>query len=171
MPRAYAKDTHSVNEHTSPLTQRVRRILGTGALQAERPAAPAASARVPDTGALFESQLGRLSAALRDLRAIDLQREAELRALRERLAIVEAVQQLAVAQRLAPALSHIDTMITEATRVLQPAPEPPPTATLFERMRARAAARDSEPSHREALLGLAAALVDLRAQLATLLEE
>lgn len=160
-----------MNEHTSPLTQRVRRLLGTGALQAELPPPPATGARVPDTGALFESQLSRLSAALRDLRTIDLQREAELRALRERLAIIDAVHQVAVAQQLAPALSRIDTMINEATHTLQPAADPPPAATLFERMRARAAARDSEQSHRETLMALATALVDLRAQLASLVEE
>jgi hypothetical protein len=147
----------------------VRRRIGAGALQAQPTAAIDSSAI--DTGALFESQFGRLSAALRELRAIDRRREAELRALRERLAIIEAVHQATLEQQLAPALSSIDAMIRETAHVLQPVPAPPATATLFERMCARAAVRDPGYTHREALLALASALVDLRAQLAAIVEE
>lgn len=171
MAPAFAEETHSLNDHISPLSQRVRRRLGAGPLPPEPQSSAPSAARVADTGALFESQFGRLSEALRELRAIDRRREAELRALRERLAIVEAVHQERVAQQIAPALGRIDAMIRETAHVLQPAPEPPPTATLFERMCARAAARDPGLTHREALLALAAALVDLRAQLAAMVEE
>lgn len=160
-----------MNDHSSPLSQRVRRLLGTGALPAEPPEPLAPPARRPhDTGALFESQIGRLSSALRDLQTIDRQREAELRALRERLAIAEALHRRDLAQRLGPAVRRLDALIAEAAHLLQPAP-PPAAATLFERMRAQAALAGAEPARREALLAWASALVDLRAQLAELADE
>jgi hypothetical protein len=202
-----------VSDHTSPLSQRVRRLLGTGSLahEAEAPEAtahgthpgvvgahgPASSPlpplgdhygagngahapagghaphhfhRRPDTGALFESQIARLTHVLRELHAIDRAREAELRQLRERLAIAEAVAHAELVERITPAVAQLDALIGEAARLLQPAPEPPPTATLFERMRARASAVTDQAS-REALVAWASSLLDLRTQLATLIDQ
>jgi hypothetical protein len=161
-----------LNEHPSTLTQRVRKLLGTGPLAGERPDQPAAPERqASDSGALFESHISRLSSALRELRAIDRQREAELRSLRERLAIVEELHRLTTAERLTPALRRVDALIEEAARLLQPAPEPPAAATPFERMRARAAARNTDAALRAALVTWAVALMDVRAQLAALADE
>jgi hypothetical protein len=120
---------------------------------------------------LFESQLARLSKTLRDLRAIDRQREAELRALRERVAIADAVAQAAFAERLAPALARIDGLVAEIAVLLQPPLEPPPSATLFERMRARRSAAQVTLAQRELLLGWAALLADLRLHLASMAED
>jgi hypothetical protein len=149
----------------------VRRRLGAELRPQEPPAAPPLSSRVIDTGLLFESQLSRLSASLRELRAIDRQREAELRALRERLAILDAVHQVGVAKRLTPTLQRLDALIEEASRLLQPPPAPPPTATLFERMRAQTYASAPGSASRELLVAWAAALIDLRAQLAEFVQE
>ncbi|HMQ33787.1 MAG TPA: hypothetical protein PKD53_23845, partial [Chloroflexaceae bacterium] len=75
-----------MNDYSSPLTQRVRRLLGASgyAQEAERPSSSASGApgasgaraapraqRRPDSGALFESQIHRLSQVLRELHAID----------------------------------------------------------------------------------------------------
>jgi len=173
-----------VNDYSSPLTQRVRRLLGTSsfAQEAERPSRSANGAhsaagnsaatraqRRPDSGALFESQINRLALVLRELHAIDRAREAELRQLRERLAIAEALAHARMSERLTPLVAQLDALISEAARLLQPMPPPPPTATLFERMRARAAVSDQES--RAALLSWASALIDLRTQLAALTEE
>lgn len=161
-----------MNDQPSPLSQRVRRLLGTSALIAEgRPEHPPPNGHRPDTGLLFESQISRLSSALRDLRAIDRQREAELRALRERIAIAEAVAQAALVERLSGALGRVDALIEEAARLLQPPPDPPPANTLFDRMRARATASNHELARREALVTWASALIDLRAQIAAVLDE
>jgi hypothetical protein len=202
-----------VSDHPTPLSQRVRRLLGTGSLAPEA-AAPEATAdathpdvgdpytpangarppggstyssgngahppigghlshhfqRRPDTGALFESQIARLSGVLRELHAIDRAREAELRQLRERLAIAEAVAHAELLERIVPAVAQLDALIGEAARLLQPAPEPPPTATLFERMRVRAAAVTDQTS-RESLVAWASSLLDLRTQLASLIDQ
>lgn len=177
--RAACLKGHSVNDYPSPLTQRVRRLLGTGAFaqEAERPprstngahAAPRPPHR-PDSGVQFESQINRLSLVLRELHAIDRAREAELRQLRERVAIAEAVAHARLAERLVPLVAQLDAMIGEAARLLQPAPPPPPSATLFDRMRARAAA-GGDQAGRAALVAWASALIDLRTQLAALVEE
>lgn len=186
-----------MTDHSSPLTQRVRRLLGTSRFvaQAEPPPTPAAplahgpaapplthapagssvtphNPRRPDTGALFESQITRLSLVLRELHAIDRAREAELHQLRERLAVAEAVARAELVERLTPTIAQLDALIGEAARLLQPQPplEPPPTATLFERMRAQSVAA-SDQTRREALVAWASALLDLRTQLGALISE
>lgn len=169
-----------MTDHTSPLSQRVRRLLGAGS-HATADEVPPQNGRHaathghhgqgrPDTGVLFESQIARLGNVLRELHAIDRAREAELRHLRERLAIADAQAQTALVERLAPTIAQLDALIGEAARMLQPAPEPPPAATLFERMRARSAATGQQTS-REALLAWASALLDLRTQLAALIDQ
>jgi hypothetical protein len=160
-----------VNDPRSPLAQRVRRLLvreGRGAVALPH---PPPHQRPIDSGMLFESQLARLSKTLRDLRAIDRQREAELRALRERVAIADAVAHAVFAERLAPALARIDGLVAEITVLLQPPPEPPASATLFERMRARRASTGVTQAERELLLGWAALLADLRLHLASMAED
>jgi hypothetical protein len=160
-----------VNDPRSPLSQRVRRLLvrdGGGAVPLPH---PPPHQRPLDSGMLFESQLARLSKTLRDLRAIDRQREAELRALRERVAIADAVAQAAFAERLAPALARIDGLVAEIALLLQPPPEPPPSATLFERMRARRTPTQLSQAQRELLLTWAGLLADLRVHLAAMAEE
>ncbi|GAB4425302.1 MAG: hypothetical protein OHK0015_05200 [Chloroflexi bacterium OHK40] len=170
-----------MSDQASPFTQRVRRLIGSGVPDPQaspppnrpqsEPPPPPPGPRFLDTGVLFESQIGRLSAALRDLRAIDRQREAELRALRERAAIADAVARATLAAQIAPALARIDALIHEAARLLQPLPELPPGATLFERMRARRTAASLTPTQRDALVAWAAMLADLRTQLAELMED
>jgi hypothetical protein len=83
---------------------------------------------------------------------------------------MDAVQQLALAERLAPLLRRLDLLIDEAVLLLQPPPEPPPMATLFERMRAQVQPA-REGASRERLLAWATALVELRAQLGALAAE
>jgi len=160
-----------VNDPRSPIAQRVRRLL----VKSGRDAVPLPPSRPHqrqiDSGTLFETQLARLSQTLRDLRAIDRQREAELRALRERVAIADAVAQAAFAARLAPALARIDALMSEIALFLQPPPELPPSATLFERMRARRSTMQLTQAQREMLLGWASLLADLRLHLAAMVEE
>jgi len=72
---------------------------------------------------------------------------------------------------LEAALARIDALIHEAARLLQPLPELPPGATLFERMRARRTAASLTPTQRDALVAWAAMLADLRTQLAELMED
>jgi predicted RecB family endonuclease len=120
---------------------------------------------------LFESQLSRLSTTLRDLRAIDRQREAELRALRERVAIADAKAQAVFAARMKPALAQIDAMLGQVSVLLQAPLEPPPSATHFERMRARRSTATLTAAQRETLLSWAGLLADLRVHLAALVEE
>ncbi|NTU79853.1 MAG: hypothetical protein HGA45_10695 [Chloroflexales bacterium] len=155
-----------MTDRTSPLTQRVRRRIGTGGLSADAgpPSVSPGGQAHPDTGALFETQIVRLSSALRELYAIDRQREAELRQMREqaRLAAEHA-------RALAATLAQLDALIAEVNRLLQPAPDPPPSSTLFERMLAHAAA-SSEHTRREALIAWASGLIDLRTRLAALLD-
>jgi hypothetical protein len=153
-----------LTDRTSPLTQRVRRLLGTSGLSANPgppPTPPDGPAR-SDTGTLFETQIARLSTALHELYAIDRQREAELRQMREQARLAEEH-----ARALAATLAQLDALIAEVNRVLQPAPDPPPASTLFERMLARASA-SSEHSRREALVVWASGLIDLRTRLAAL---
>jgi hypothetical protein len=161
-----------VTDHTSPLTQRVRRLLGANSLTPEAEGSHASSNghRRPDTGVLFENQITRLSHVLRELHAIDRAREAELRQLRERVAIAEAMAHAELVERLAPTIAQLDALIGEAARLLQPTAELPPAATLFERMRIRATAV-TDQARREALVTWASSLLDLRTQLAALLEE
>lgn len=154
----------------SPLAQRVRRRLGAGQSRPQPPPAPPSGGHSFDAGPRFEAQLGLVSAALRELGALDRRREAELRALRERLAILDALQQFALAERLAPALRRLDVLIEEAAHLLQPPPEPPPMATLYERMRAQAHPAPA-PASREQLFRWASTLVEVRAQLSELVAE
>jgi hypothetical protein len=161
-----------VTDHTSPLTQRVRRLLGASSLppEVDSPHVTPNGHRRPDTGVLFENQITRLSHVLRELHAIDRAREAELRQLRERVAIAEAVAHAELVERLAPTIAQLDALIGDAARLLQPTAEPPPAATLFERMRVRATTV-TDQARREALVAWASSLLDLRTQLASLLDE
>ncbi len=159
-----------MTDRNSPLTQRVRRLLGTGSLNPDALAPPIASPTAhgqvrPDTGTLFENQIDRLSAALRELYAIDRQREAELCQMREQAHIAEEH-----ARALTETLAQLDTLIAEVNHLLHPAAEPPHATTLFERMRVRATPA-SEHAYREALIIWAAGLLDLRARLAALVGE
>ncbi|MBX0328648.1 hypothetical protein K2Z83_13275 [Oscillochloris sp. ZM17-4] len=149
-------------ERPSPLTQRVRRLLGTHEL-VERPATmvrPLLS--VPnDTSALFESQLSQLSASLAELRAADRRRDAELRALR---AIVRDADDRA--RSLGMALTEIDELLRAGRALLDPAEEPDQPTTLFERMRARIGGTNRlEPRQREVLAELLARMAGVREQI------
>jgi hypothetical protein len=147
-----------VTERSSPLNQRLRRLLGTGSLSAP-PAPIAETGRPRDTGLLFESQITRLSQALIDLRTIDQQRETELCTLREQIGLVQIRTQVA--------LNEIDALITLVERQVVPAP---PADTLFERMRARSATAALSSERRTELLEWAAALRRVRAQLRAIIE-
>jgi hypothetical protein len=150
-----------VTERSSPLNQRLRRLLGTGSLNA--PPTPAASdgrpPRETDTGLLFESQITRLSQALIDLRAIDQQREAELCALRTQLGLTQ--------DRVHAAISELDTLIGAIEAQVAP---PTPAATLFERMRSRNAATALGADRRAELVTWLMTLRSLRAQLRAVAE-
>jgi hypothetical protein len=73
-------------------------------------------------------------------------------------------------ERLVPVVAQLDALIGEAARLLQPAPAPLPTATLFERMRVRASAVTDQTS-RESLVAWASSLIDLRTQMAAMLDQ
>lgn len=147
-----------MTDRTSSLNQRVRRLLGTGALGAPPPP-PAANGHVsPDTGQLFESQLARLSHALQDLRAIDQKREAEMRELRTHLCEAET--------RTANALAAIDALIAVVEQAATPMQSFPAT-TPFERMRARSLGQSLDPAQREAMAVLVIALRRIREELSS----
>ncbi|MFV9503054.1 MAG: hypothetical protein AB4911_00670 [Oscillochloridaceae bacterium umkhey_bin13] len=145
-----------MTDRTSSLNQRVRRLLGTGAL-GPPPPPPDANGHLPhDTGQLFESQLARLSHALQDLRAIDQKREAEMRELRAHLHNADA--------RTAQALAAIDALLA----AVEPATAPVqalPGATPFERMRARSLGQSLDPAQREAMAVWVIALRRIREEL------
>jgi hypothetical protein len=61
--------------------------------------------------------------------------------------------------------------VAEIALLLQPPPEPPPSATLFERMRARRTPTQLSQAQRELLLTWAGLLADLRVHLAAMAEE
>jgi hypothetical protein len=150
----------AVTERSSPLNQRLRRLLGTGSLNA--PPMSAASdgrSRETDTGLLFESQITRLSQALIDLRAIDQQREAELCALRTQLNLAQ--------DRVQAALSELETLIAALEAQLAP---PGAATTLFERMRARNAATALGTDRRAELVAWLTTLKNLRTQLRVVAE-
>lgn len=147
-----------MTERSSPLNQRLRRLLGTGNLSAP-PVPTAETGRPRDTGLLFESQITRLSQALIDLRTIDQQREAELCALREQIGLAQGRTQLALAE--------LDALITLVERQVAPAP---PADTLFERMRARSTTAALGSERRTELLEWAAALRRVRAKLREIIQ-
>jgi hypothetical protein len=161
-----------VSDRLSPINQRVRRLLGTGSLnhadfsdQVQPPAPPSRG----DTGTLFEARIAKLSHVLDELRAVDMQREYELRALREQLLIAHERARRELCAALAPALTEIDVLLHRGKALLAPPEEPP--ATPFDRMRARRASQHSEARQREQLAALVAHLAAVRAQLAALAEE
>lgn len=149
-----------MSERSSPLNQRLRRLLGTGSLNA--PPTSAASDGRPrgtDTGLLFESQITRLSQALIDLRTIDQQREAELCALRTQLSLAQ--------DRVQAALSELDTLIDAFEAQLAP---PGAATTLFERMCARNATTALGADRRAELVAWLTTLRSLRGQLRAVTE-
>ncbi len=149
-------------ERSSPLTQRVRRLLGTRELTA-RPATMARP-RSPlpgDTSALFESQLSQLSSTVSELRSADRRRDAELRALRS---LVRDADERTRDLRLV--LAEVDELIRAGRALLDlPEDQPQPT-TLFERMRARIGATSRlDPRQREMLAELVARMASVREQI------
>jgi len=158
-----------VSERFSPLSQRVRRLIGSGSLvlaPADNPE-PARPAPSP-TSSLFEARIALLSHMLDELRTVDLQREDELRALREQIRHARQRARRELLAALAPALGEIDVLLQRGQSLLAPPPEPP--ATLFERMRAGAPPRP-DPQQREQVAAIVARLAVVRAQLAALGEE
>ncbi|RRR72667.1 MAG: hypothetical protein EI684_09850 [Candidatus Viridilinea halotolerans] len=141
-------------ERSSPLNQRLRRLLGTNSLNAPADAPASEEGRKHDSSLLFESQISRLSQALLDLRALDQQRTAEFAGLRDQLRLTHS--------RIHAALQDVDALIDAVEIQLMP---PPPDATLFERMRARSAATNLSPERRAELLTWLTALKRLRATL------
>lgn len=150
-----------VSDRLSPLSQRVRRLLGTGSLSldnhhrahaeadppAERkPTAPVAGQR-SETATLFEARITKLSHVLDELRAVDRQREAELRTLREQLSTAHEHTRHKLTENLHATLAQIDALLAIGQRLLDPPPLPPPT-TLFERMRSRMGHRHLDPEQR-----------------------
>lgn len=149
-------------ERSSPLTQRVRRLLGTREL-AVRPATMVRPlSTVPgDTSALFESQLSQLSANLAELRAADRRRDAELRALR--LIVRDADER---ARSLDLVLTEIDDILRTGRMLIEAPEEQAPPTTLFERMRARIGATNRlDPRQRETLAEMVVRLTTIREQI------
>lgn len=147
-----------MSERLSPLSQRVRRLLGTSALSLDRPypahaapepvidrppPAPAPASR-SETGALFEARIAKLSHVLDELRAVDRQRESELRTLRDQLSVAHERARHELTQHLRATLGEIEALLAIGQRLLEPPPAPPPT-TLFERMRSRMGHRQLTP--------------------------
>lgn len=153
-----------MSERLSPLSQRVRRLLGTSALSldhpyhphavqepAERPTPTASPGSRSETGTLFEARITKLSHVLEELRAVDRQRESELRALREQLNTTHERARHELTQRLRATLGEIDALLAIGQRLLEP-PPPPPPSTLFERMRSRMGHRQLTPEQ-ESIVG------------------
>ncbi|NTW01878.1 MAG: hypothetical protein HGA19_11405 [Oscillochloris sp.] len=153
-------------ERSSPLTQRVRRLLGTRELAVRSSTMVRPLSALPgDTSALFENQLAQLSTTLVELRAADRRREAELRALR---AIVRDADERA--QSLSIALTEIDELLRTARALLEAPEEPLQQTTLFERMRARISATSRlDPRQREVMAELIARMTNVREQIRTCL--
>jgi hypothetical protein len=149
-------------ERSSPLTQRVRRLLGTRELAVRPSTMVRPISAVPgDTSALFESQLSQLSSTLAELRAADRRRDAELRALRS---IVRDADERA--RSLDTALSEIDELLRAGRALLDTPDDTPPQTTLFERMRARIGATSRlDPRQREVLAELIARMTNVREQI------
>ncbi|PDW04275.1 hypothetical protein [Candidatus Viridilinea mediisalina] len=142
-----------MSDRSSPLNQRLRRLLGTNSLHAPDQA-PSGDKRPPDSSLLFESQITRLSQALLDLRTLDQQRASELCELRDQLRLTQS--------RVHAALHDLDELIGAIEGQLRP---PPPAATLFERMRASSTAPNLEPERRAELSAWLTALKRLRIKL------
>jgi hypothetical protein len=167
-----------VSERFSPLTQRVRRILGNNHTRAElvhhngrtplRFAPP--SPRQLEPSPAFDARLARLSGLLEELRLADRQREAELRLLREQLRASRQIARREVARNLLPLLAEVDVLIALGRTLLDPPPPPPPT-TLFERMRARVRAAQQPHEPPAALVTWIDTLVLLRSRIEALIEE
>jgi hypothetical protein len=166
-----------VSERFSPLTQRVRRILGNGHPSADfvhrngrmpLPYTPA-SPRQSEPGPAFDVRLARLNSLLDELRLADRQREAELRLLREQLRASRQIARREAARNLLPILAEVDLLIALGRTLLDPPPPPPPT-TLFERMRTRATAAQQPQSPPAALGAWINTLVLLRSRIEALID-
>lgn len=154
-------------ERSSPLTQRVRRLLGTRELAVRPTTMVRPLSSVPgDTSALFESQLAQLSATLAELRAADRRREAELRVLR--LIVRDADER---ARSLNLVLTEIDDLLRAGQALIEAPEDSYPQTTLFERMRARIGASSRLDSRqREVLAELIGRLTGVREQIHTCLK-
>lgn len=151
-----------MTERSSPLSQRVRRLIS-----ATTPGPSNASVAYPSPGPpaepapLLETPIARLAAAIADLRAFESRREAELRVLRAQLREAENHSQL-----LSQALAEVDNLLNSAQSLLNSAEERPTEQTLFDRMRARAVTTSRLEQHqREAIGELVLRLSALREQL------
>ncbi len=146
-------------ERTSPLTRRVRRLLGTP----DTTLLPTAPSRAHGTAPLdpsirLESQVAQLSAKLNELRNSQRQQEAELLRLREVLHVAEERQ-----EALKHVLAEVEDLLHTNHQLLAPPPDLPPTATLFERMCARIGANHRlDPHHRETLSQMGERLTHVR---------
>ncbi|EFO81525.1 hypothetical protein OSCT_0541 [Oscillochloris trichoides DG-6] len=106
----------------------------------------------------LESQVAQLSAKLNELRINQRQQEAEVLRLREMLQQAEARQ-----QQIKQILVVVEDLLQTNHQLLDPPPDLPPTATLFERMCARIGANHRlDPHHREALSLMAERLTHVR---------
>lgn len=155
-----------MSERLSPLTQRVRRLLGTGSLAP--PTLPISHERgseiaplphsqhhqphrpTSDSAALFETRIASLSHLLEELRSVDRQREAELRAMREQISDAHEQARLDLLRSLEQALAELDDALRISRTLLTP-PEQLPATTLYERMRARIAAGQRPDSRQHEL--------------------
>lgn len=160
-----------MSDRFSPLNQRVRRLLGTGGLDhagLDGPGQPGAPPPQDDTATLFAARIAKLSHVLDELRAVDMQREYELRALREQLLIAHEHARRELSAALAPALTELDVLLHRGRALLTPPEEP--LATPFERMRARRAATP-DTRERDQIAALVAHLAAVRARIAALAEQ
>lgn len=165
-----------MSERSSPLTQRVRRILATEHPNAEpqhRHSSAAllrpAQLRHSDAQLAFDGRLARLNGIIEELRQADRQRDAEIGVLREQLRLSREVARREVALDLLPLLSEVDVLIALARTLLDPPPPPPPT-TLFERMCARVGAAKPPEQPPAALMAWLNTLLLLRSRLVTMIE-
>ncbi|WP_129632050.1 hypothetical protein [Candidatus Oscillochloris fontis] len=139
-------------ERTSPLTRRVRRLLGTSDLRPTPPAHPL------ETSIRLESQVAQLSAKLNDLRISQRQHEAEVERLREELRLAKQHQ-----QQLQQVLNTIEDLLHTNRQLIEPPSDLSSTATLFERMCARIGANHRlDPHYRETLTQMAEQLTHVR---------
>ncbi|NJN16658.1 MAG: hypothetical protein HC822_10490 [Oscillochloris sp.] len=157
-------------DRLSPLTNRVRRLLGTGDLHdnlTDHVVASNGSHTRGSTATLFEARLSKLSQVLEELRAVDLQREAELKALREQMALLREQNRRELLLAINAMVDELDAVIVMGRRMNHTSDETP--RTPFERMCAQASAR-IDAGHQESLQMLLNNLAEVRRRLLALSE-
>ncbi len=100
---------------------------------------------------LTEAQIEQVAAILEELRTDNSRRDLEITLLREQHAAAQKTARLEVIQSILPALDGLDEALRSGQQLLKQ-PLTPPPATLFERMRSRAATnQNTNPILQEAL--------------------